>query len=430
MSAAFFLADAGMRVCLLEGGRLAGGRARSFREKRSGLELDWGPHLFMKANPDLLNFLERIGSVTSIHFPPSLDLMYRIRDGSPSGVRTERLKLPERGGSLFGALSLFRWRGPSLRSRFEIFQGLLRVTSGRENAGTEGETVGQMLDRLGQGEESRRWFWEPFSRAVLNMPLEAGSGALFRKVIEVTFAADPDGSTLGSPNLPMRLLWTDQASNQIKKKGGEVRMMAPVRQVRLKNGNVQGVILSGGEALRASAVIIAIPPPAVLSLLPHYIRRESPWCNFRYLKPGPISSVYLWLDRYPMGPKFEALVGEPWQWLFRGRNGLHSSEDPIVLLAGGVDSIAAAPRREMAESAKETVLRLLPGTVVRRTLVVRERAATWANGADEQMFRPTAKTPIPGLFLAGDWTATGLPATCEGAVRSGRIAAEAILKFG
>ncbi len=426
-SAAYYLAEAGRRVCLVEAGRLSGGRARSFHESRSGLELDWGPHLFMKANPALRDFLDRIGAAPFLHFAPSLDLTFRLRDASGRGVRIERLRFPGGGGSLGGALALFRWRGPGLRARFEIMRGLLRAASEGENSGGEGETVDRMLSRLGQGKDSRAWFWEPFSRAVLNLPMETGSAALFRRVIAEAFGPGPGGATLGSPGLPMRSFWTERAAENIRRLGGEVRMKTPVRQIRIEGGAVRGVVLAGGETMEAAAVITAVPPPALLSMLPGELRGEAPWCEFGRLKPGPIASVYLWLERPSAGPPFEALVDEPWQWLFRPGNHRESAGALVALLAGGVDSIAAAPREEMVASARETASRLLPGAGIRRVVAVRDKAATWANGAEEQRFRPQPETPVPGLILAGDWTATGLPATCEGAVRSGRRAAEALL---
>jgi squalene-associated FAD-dependent desaturase len=428
MSAAYHLAEKGRRVCLLESGSLLGGRARSFQESRSGLELDWGPHLFMKANPSLRDFLERIGAVSSLHFAPSLDLTFRLHDRSlKEGVRIERLRFPRWGGALGGVLALFRWGGPPLSSRYEILKGLLRSISEEKNSNANNETVAELLYRLGQGESSQAWFWEPFSRAVLNLPMEMGSGVLFRRVVGEAFGAGPDGATLGSPMLPMRAFWADRAGEGIRRLGGEVRMKTPVQKIQVQAGAVTGVTLSGGEFLEAAEVIMAVPPPTLLAMLPEDISRQVPWVDFKRFTPSPIASAYLWLDRPSAGPVFEALVHEPWQWLFRPGNHRESEQEPLALLAGGVDSVAAASKAEMEASAEETAARLLPGAAIRRMVVVREKAATWANGAEEQEWRPPPKSPISGLFLAGDWTATGLPATCEGAVRSGRKAADAIL---
>jgi squalene-associated FAD-dependent desaturase len=426
-SAALSLADAGRRVLLLEAGRLPGGRARSFLDPRSGLELDWGPHLFMRANSAIREFLERIGASPQLRFDRSLDLTYRLADESaPGGLRRERLAFPGRGGVLGALWGLFRWRGPNAAARFSILKGLARLLRESPPSGAGGETVDRLLAGLGQGESERKWFWEPFSRAVLNVRMEEGSGDLFRRVVAEAFGAGPSGAALGSPGAPMGPFWGDRACDAIRRRGGEVRMSAAVRRIRVEGGVVRGVILSGGELLDAARVIAAVPPPALLGMLPDEIRGLRPWSELSRLKPGPIASVYLWLDRPEPGPAFEAIVNEPWQWLFRPR--YPGEEDtPIALLCGGADSLAAASRDEMTLSAERTAARIFPGAGIRRVLVVRERAATWATGVGEQAWRPAAKTPVEGLILAGDWTATQLPATCEGAVRSGIRAAEVAL---
>jgi squalene-associated FAD-dependent desaturase len=436
-SAALYLAQGGRRVILLEAGRLPGGRARSFPDPRSGIELDWGPHLFMTANPALRDFLDRIGASERLRFAPSLDITYRRAEKSASGgVRLSRLKFPARGGALAGVWGLIRWRGPGPAARLSIARGLARLL--REPAEGGGETMEELLARLGQGASERKWFWEPFSRAVLNLPAEEGSGALFGRVVREAFGAGPGGAALGSPELAMRPFWGERSLEEIARLGGEVRMASPVRRIRIEGGAVRGVEVSGGEFIPASYIIPAVPPPALLAMLPEDLRAQAPWRDISRLRPSPIASAYLWLDRPAPGPAFEALMGGPWQWLFRppaysgptAHLGLVAHPGLVALLAGGADTIASAPRREIEASAREEAEKILPGTSAGRVLIVRERAATWAGGAEEQPYRPRAETPVSGLILAGDWTATGLPATCEGAVRSGRRAAEAALSSG
>ncbi|MEE9276705.1 MAG: hydroxysqualene dehydroxylase HpnE [bacterium] len=427
MSAALALAEAGRRVTLLEAGALLGGRARSFRDRRSATELDWGPHLFMAANPALRDLLRRIGAAPRLRLPPALDLTYRLADpAAPGGVRLARLAFPPEGGVLARLAALLRWRGPGPLARLGIARGLLRALSSREGGAG---TVEEMLVRLGQGEAAREWFWEPFARAVLNLPLGKGSAALFRRVLLESFGAGPQGAALGTPDLPLGAFWAAPAAERIRSLGGEVRTKSPARRILIEGGRSRGVLLPGGERVEADAVVAAVPPPALLALLPEELRGEAPWRDVARLRPGPIASAYLWLDRPAPGPPFEALMGEPWHWLFRPTAAAPEGEGagPLALLAGGEDSIAAQGRGRLEDAARETLSRLLPGCGIRRVLVVRERAATWANGADEQDWRPGPETPIGGLCLAGDWTATGLPATVEGAVRSGRLAAELIL---
>ncbi|MBT3350169.1 MAG: NAD(P)-binding protein [Nitrospinaceae bacterium] len=425
-SAALSLAEGGGRVCLFEAGRSPGGRARSFLDRRSGLDLDWGPHLFMKSNPALLCFLDRIGATPDLHFESSLDLVYRmVGDVAKRDVRLERLCFPEWGRSLGALWALMRWRGPSAKERVSILKGLFRLI--RENSGASVESVETMLTRLGQGSAERKWFWEPFVRAVLNMPMSEGSGELFRRVVAESFSQGPSGATLGAPSIAMHPFWGARALNAIRNKGGEVRMSAPVSRIAVEGGSVNGVVLPGGEFISAARVISAVPPPALIAMLPPELLGQSPWRDLSRMQPGPIASAYIWLDSDEPGPRYEALLGEPWEWLFRPRGNGRGPGAPVALLTGGVDSIAAGPRGRLETTARETASRIFPGTAVRRVLIVRERAATWANGVDEQPFRPEAQTPVKGLILAGDWTATGFPATCEGAVRSGFKAAEVAL---
>ncbi|MEE9257046.1 MAG: FAD-dependent oxidoreductase, partial [bacterium] len=286
-SVALSLAEAGARVCLLEAGRTPGGRARSFGDPRSGLELDWGPHLFMKANPALLEFLDRIGASSQLRFESSLDLTYRLADASAAGVRLERLAFPRWGGAPAALWALIRWRGPGLTARLSILRGLVRALREGAPGGREGETVDEALTLLGQGAEERIWFWEPFSRAVLNMPMEEGSGELFRRVVAEAFGTGPAGAALGASVVSMRAFWGERALGAIRRGGGEVRMAAHVARIRVEGGAVRGVTLSGGESIDAARVISAVPPPALLGMLPEDLRGMSPWRELSRLRPGP-----------------------------------------------------------------------------------------------------------------------------------------------
>ncbi|MDA1000002.1 MAG: FAD-dependent oxidoreductase, partial [bacterium] len=216
VAAALELAGAGRRVVLLEAGTALGGRARSFWEPGSGQELDWGPHLFMAANSAWRDLLGRIGAAADLKFDASLTLTYR--QAAPDGVCLTRLAFPARGGSVARLAALLRWRGPGLRSRLEIGLGLFRLLAA---PGNKDESVETMLARLGQGAEARKWFWEPFSRAVLNLPAEKGSAALLRSVLVEAFGGGGAGAALGSPSVSLGALWARRAAETIRALGGE-----------------------------------------------------------------------------------------------------------------------------------------------------------------------------------------------------------------
>ena len=426
LSAALRLAESGIKVVVLEAGKFLGGRARSFMHSSTGLELDWGPHLFMATNPALRSLLERVGAADDVFFSPSLEVSYRIRE---SGLtRRTQLSFPEGGGVFAQLRGLHRWGGPRFLEKINLLRGLSKIVSksGDENPG---ESMSDMLEGLGQKDEAVRWFWEPFARAVLNLPLEQGSAQLFKAVIREAFADGPKGAALGVPLKALGTLWANRAAQRIRHLGGEVRLQQPAVGFEVNNSKINGVMARARETLPAAAVISAVPPDALGRLLGSELGQQSLFSNLGKLRPGPIASAYFWLEEPDEGPPFEAIVGEEWDWLFRPAAGGEGAENLVCLLAGAEDSIASEERSIIESSARDCLNRMIPRNRVRDILVVRERAATWANGVAEQNYRLDTKTPIEGFFLAGDWTRTGLPATIEGAVRSGDKAAETVLKY-
>ena len=426
LSAALRLAESGVKVIVLEAGKLLGGRARSFMHSSTGLELDWGPHLFMAANPALRSLLERVGAVDDVLFSPSLEVSYRIR-GAESPRRTQ-LSFPEDGGVLAQLQGLLKWRGPRLWAKLNLLIGLSKIIS-NSNDEYPNESMREMLGRLGQKDETVRWFWEPFARAVLNLPLEEGSAALFKAVIQEAFSDGPKGAALGVPMKALGTMWANRAAQRIRQLGGEVRLQQSAVGLEVHDSTIKGVILKERETLGAAAVISAVPPDALGRLLGGELGERAPFSNLGKLRPGPIASAYCWLEEPDEGPPFEAIVNEEWDWLFRPEASGVDVRNLVCLLAGAEDSIASAERSTIESSARDCLKRMIPLNPIRDVLVVRERAATWGNGVAEQRYRIDTKTPIEGFFLAGDWTRTGLPATVEGAVRSGENAAQAILKY-
>lgn len=426
LSAALRLAESGVKVIVLEAGKFLGGRARSFLHSTSGLELDWGPHLFMAANPALRSMLERVGAADDVLFSPSLEVNYRIR-GAATPRRTQ-LSFPDGGGVFTQLRGLLKWRGPRFLGKLNLMRGLSRIVSSSDDE-QPNESISGMLERLGQKDEAVRWFWEPFARAVLNMPLEQGSAALFKEVIREAFSDGPKGAALGVPMKALGALWASRTAHRIRHFGGEVRLQQPAVGLDFNNSTISGVILRERETLHAAAVISAVPPDVLGRLLGGEHGERAHFSNLGNLRPGPIASAYCWLEEPDAGPPFEAIVNEEWDWLFRPKVNGEGVKNLVCLLAGAEDSIASAERLAIESSARDCLKRMIPLNHVRDVLVVRERAATWANGVEEQKYRLDTKTPIDGFFLAGDWTRTGLPATVEGAVRSGVNAAQAVLEY-
>jgi predicted NAD/FAD-dependent oxidoreductase len=181
--------------------------------------------------------------------------------------------------------------------------------------------------------------------------------------------------------------------------------------------------------VEADAVILAVPPPALAELLPEALRAEKPFQRAARLRPSPIVSVHLWLAATVSTRRMLGFLEGPIQWLFtppmqpvRGRY--------VTLVASGAHELVELPPEEILAEARRTLARYLPEVAEvpwTDSLVAKERAATFAASPAEQRDRPGAATPVPNLFLAGDWTDTGLPATLESAVESGERAAARVL---
>jgi hydroxysqualene dehydroxylase len=185
------------------------------------------------------------------------------------------------------------------------------------------------------------------------------------------------------------------------------------------------------ERLEADAVVAAVPWHVLPGLLPENVRSTPPFAGLADIRSSPIVSVELWLDRVVVGPPLVGLRDSEVEWVFDkgrlfGRPGAPQHLSFIVSAA-----YRSSPKRnaELLAAAVAALRRYFPamaGATVTRSLVMREPEATFSAGPETEILRPPAVTPIEGLLLAGDWTATGLPATIEGAVRSGREAARVV----
>jgi predicted NAD/FAD-dependent oxidoreductase len=200
---------------------------------------------------------------------------------------------------------------------------------------------------------------------------------------------------------------------------------AAVATLALDGDRVAAVLLRDGRRVAADAVVLAVPCGALFRLLPRPLRDESPFRALAAVGPSPIVSVHLWLDRpVRWGAPFLGLLGGRTQWLFDcgGTRLATVTSGARFWDDAGDDAIAAEVTADAA-----AVLPAMRDARCFRALVVRERHATISLTPAADAVRPGVTTPIPNLFLAGDWVQTGLPATIEGAVLAGREAARRAL---
>ncbi|MGK5546317.1 hydroxysqualene dehydroxylase HpnE [Streptomyces sp. URMC 127] len=439
ITAALELADAGVRVTLLEGRPRLGGLAFSFR--RGDLTIDNGQHVYLRCCTAYSSFLDRLGA---LHLAPLQDrLDVPVLDvGHPSGKprlgRLRRAALPWLPVPLHLAASLATYPHLSLAERAAVGRAALALRGlDPQDPALDGTDFGGWLRRKGQSARAVEALWDLIGVATLNATAGESSLGLAAMVFKTALLTDPGAADIGWAHVPLGELHDTRARAALDKAG--VRTLLRTRATgiaRTADGTWQIGAETGpgtAEQLTADAVVLAVPQRETHALLPDGALDEPG----RLLDIGtaPILNLHVVYDRKVLRQPFFAALGSPVQWVFdrtessglaaRGEGGQYLA----VSQSAAQDDIER-PVAELRARYLPELERLLPaarGAGVRDFFVTRERTATFAPTPGVGRHRPAARTNTPGLYLAGAWTATGWPATMEGAVRSGVHAAGAAL---
>jgi len=429
LTAGVALAEAGKRVRLLEQKPHLGGRARSFLDPTTGSVVDNGQHLIMGCYHSTIRFLKTIGTLDRVRFQPRLAMPFLDRDG-----RLTRLDCPDWPFPWHLVLGVLRSRSFSFRQKLEVLHLGKVLRAPCAGSAAAGESVAAWLSRQGQSEGLRRNFWDLLCIAAMNEDPRLASAQLFERVLRQALFSSPADSRLGIPRAGLSECYTAEAAAFIEARGGSVQTSRSVRQVLITGGACRGVELTSGETIEGLPVISAVPWRQLAIVMPGDLLRTEPFfAGALVLRPAPIISINLWFDAPITDLEFAGLRGTTIQWLFDKSRIWGANDHCISLVLSGAHEHIGRPKEELLAIALRELAEMLP--VVRkakllRSLVIKERFATFSPSPEAEPVRPPARTPIQGLFLAGDWTATGLPATIEGAVQSGYTAARVLIGDG
>jgi len=428
LAAGVALAEVGNRVLMLEQNPHLGGRARSFRDPTTGSVVDNGQHLFMGCYHSTIRFLTTIGTLDRLHFQPRLAVPFLERDG-----RLTRLDCPDWPSPWHLFAGVLRSGSFSLRQKLQVLRlGKALRNGGRGGAPEAGETVTSWLGRHGQSESLQRNFWDLLCIAAMNEDPRIASARLFERVVRLALFSSPADSRIGIARYGLSECYTEAAKTYIETRGGCVQTGRSVKKLLIAEGCCQGVDLGAGEKIEGVPVICAVPWQQFAVIMPSDALRADPFfVPALALRPAPIISLNLWFDSPITNLEFAGLRGTTIQWLFDKSRILGADDHYVSLVLSGAHEHINRPKEELLAVSLRELRGMLPAArhaKLLHSLVIKERFATFSPSPETETLRLSARTPVRKLFLAGDWTATGLPATIEGAVQSGYTAARELLQ--
>ena len=407
-------------ISLLEAKRTTGGRAGSFQDSKTAGTVDYCQHVAMGCCTNFLGLLERQGLDDQLHRYTRLNFFhpeYPVSTFAPS----RWLPAPFH---LMPALSNLRYLNRSQRRQIKYALFRFFRTSSEDLGDSLAET---WLEAHGQDKTTIRDFWSVIVVSALGEAIERVSLAAVRQVFVDGFAAAHGASDVLVPKLPLADLIGGQLTAAIEQLGVEVKPGHVVRQISTD----KKVVTADGQMLAADHVVIAVPWHAVNELVPPDAVEKSE--SLAAAPASPISGLHLWFDRQITDLPHAVLVGTVAQWVFR-----QPWEDKQVsagyyyqVVISASKSARCLPRQELID----IVLRELQNTFPEaqsanlvQSKVVTDPKSVFSVTPQFEELRPPSRTGLPWLHLAGDWVATGWPATMESAVISGRMAAASVVQ--
>ena len=396
IAAAFSLSESGIPVTLFESSKTLGGRARGL--DCSGARIDNGQHILLGCYRETLALIEKTCKIPEPFFRMPLEL-------AVDAFRLGAFPLPPPFDLLFGLLFS---KGVSLAEKLRAIRFVAKARSLELQADISVETL---LESHAQGSDITNFPWKPLCIAALNTPIETASARVFLAVLKDGLSGR--GSDLLIPKVDLSSLFPTGAAEIIRENGGEILTSSPVRFVRKSSGGFE--VSTDSASRHFSHAILAVAPQHLARLA-----RDLPEIKLPDFGYQPICTIY---SQYPettrLPRKMTGFSQGLAQWLFDRGSGL------IAAVISAEGKHLALPQSELAAKVHEEIRGVIPGLPPPLwQKVIAEKRATFSCTVDVE--RPEQKTTLPGLYLAGDYTAGKYPATLEAAVLSGLACANQI----
>jgi squalene-associated FAD-dependent desaturase len=417
-----------LAITLFEAKRLTGGRAGSFVDSTTIEPVDYCQHVAMGCCTNLLAMMQH----AEIHdaFTRYKALTFHHRDHAPVHFgKTRFLPAPLHLAPSLLRMSYLTWRQ---RTEVTLATGALMRTKPESLKST---TANDWLIRHHQSANTIRDYWEVVIASALGESSERVSMAAARKVFIDGFLAHPDASDVLVPRLPLAELFGEALPRALEQKNIRVHRSSPIQSVTRTEANKMNLRISG-KSVEFDHVILAVPSSAIHKVLSREtaIQAGLPEDRFQNVPSSPITGIHLWFDRPVLNAPHAVLVDTLAQWVFRRDSssasvGQPSGQHYIQVVISASHRVRQSDSEQVIRQVVDEIKQIFPeahDAKLLRGRVVTDPQSVFSLSPAVDAIRPASRTALPCLHLAGDFVQTGWPATMEGAVISGRMAASSV----
>jgi len=415
LSAAVHLTKKNIHVRLFEASPKLGGRAYSFIEEVTRDEVDNGQHIMLGCYENTLRLIELVNAQNNFSYQKKLEIPFQTSDRSYPLLQNANLPWP-----LSALTGLFKFDLLSFRDVIQIIV-LVGKLPFITSSNVKNKSVREWLEQEKQTVGGITYFWELLAVGALNCNMDKAAASLFIDMLKQIFLRGEKGSVIIQPKYGLTKSLIDPLQNYLSSHNTDISLGKSVTEIVVNDKHAESCLVEGSQNESFDAILFAIPPFA-LSKIKN--ANEMITINYDAFKFAPIITTHLWLRDNPLKKKFYALTESPIQWVFN--HGKH-----LTTVTSNAEKFIELTNQEFVELSLQEIEKYfgIGKSSFYHSRVIKEKRATFIPDAMTIAERPGIKTDIKNVFLAGDWTNTGLPATIEGAVKSGAKAAEEILSY-
>jgi squalene-associated FAD-dependent desaturase len=411
LTSAAYLTKQNIKVTLLESSPKLGGRAYSFTEQKSNNVVDNGQHLLMGCYSDTINFLKLIGAKDNFIYQKSLLINFLTQAGEVVRLKSFTSLYP------FNLLiALLNFKAITFTERLSLLKFVIKLPFISHQKLSD-KNVRDWLKEEKQSDDTIKSLWEIIAVGSLNTNVDKASAFMFREILMKIFFNGNFASTIILPKYGLSDAYVNNAKEYIESYGGKIKLSSSVKEFIISDNRIVGIKTANEVYNDFDYVISAIPFYAFKIIYPELFLDEK--IEFEY---SSILNIHIWLKNNPMKEQFYGLIDSPVHWIFNKGN-------HINLVISDADYLIDKSSEEVFQMCVEELIKYteVEESEVFQYKVLKEKRATFIPSIKINFVRPSSRTKIANLFLAGDWTNTGLPSTIESAVKSGRVASELLL---